>query len=107
MLALFLLLGTAFSLHSHLIYPTIALLFVGLYGKNKALPILCLFAMGYLLAIYRAPPLILPQEKMTGTAHFCVSTLKVQQSPFQRSLVYQGNIKHFQADDGSNFYNLP
>ncbi len=93
-----LLLGTAFVLVPHPIYPISCLMILIPFWK-RYVGIFCLtsFLLGALLASYRVPCHNFPQEKFEGVAIFKIQSLKFHESPFQKSYVYQGVLKKFQA----------
>jgi competence protein ComEC len=106
-----LLLGTAWGLDSHFLYPCLLsvwllpLAFSPLQRKTLFFA-LCVFIGACLLTQVRCPLPQVPQEKCHGTGTFTFSTLKTQHSPFHRSLVYQGSLD-FITDEGLPISSLP
>ncbi len=68
--------------------------------KRKALPwaMVC-FLGAFFTASYRCPKVVLPREKMTGTAIFHIEEVKEQSSPFNKSLLYKGTLKSFETGE--------
>src|SRR5271155_5056556 len=75
--------------------------------KRKALPwaMVC-FLGAFFTASYRCPKVILPREKMTGTAIFHIEEVKEQSSPFNKSLLYKGTLKSFETGE-KTYCDLP
>jgi competence protein ComEC len=109
-----LLLGSALALHGHWIYPVLwILLWVPLLSfplkfhailKMSCFSLLVLAAWGY--AAFTYPTVHLPSKALQGSAYFSISNLKISQSPFQRSYLYQGIIKSFESSGDAIFRNL-
>jgi competence protein ComEC len=69
-------------------------------------------ALAYILLFFSytkllCPPLSLPQKTFEGKGQFCIASVKLQPSLFQRSLLYCGTLKHFQTSEGQCLPNLP
>lgn len=103
LIGLYLLLATALALNPHpaLILP-IVLLVWGSPAKIKHLLIAC--ACFFLVKI-RHPTQ--PPVEGKGTAHFSITALKIEPSPFNRSFAYTGTLKHFETESGAILHNFP
>ena len=44
---------------------------------------------------------------MEGIAYFEIDSVKIAQSPFNRSFLYQGTIRNFETADGQSWRNIP
>jgi competence protein ComEC len=81
-----------------------------LKSPRKPLPIpllgsLLLFAVTF----WQISPSPIQDEcvPLEGIAYFSPSSLQVQQSPFQRSFVYKGTLRHFASEQGHVLQNIP
>lgn len=106
---LHLLVGAAAVFYPHPAYllalPTLWLpLFATQKGRILKGALLCIFSLLYTLWLY--PPLP-AQEQLQGSAHFHISTVRILSSPFQRSLVYQGEARILKCDDGLELKHIP
>jgi competence protein ComEC len=99
-----LLLGCASALHWDWCFVGIGIA-LWASGKWRLGIFLVLAAFVYAKVLYPTPDL--SAKQMEGVAEFEVSTLKPSQSPFQRSLLYKGQIKHFRAKTGEVAHHLP
>ncbi len=107
-LGLSLLLGTAAAFHFHwLLLILFAALCVLRQSKNWALAALLCFFGAYFSSPIRYPKITLPQEKIAGKGVFHIDQIKVQSSPFHRSLLYKGTLKRFESGDGTIYKDLP
>jgi competence protein ComEC len=106
MSGLILLLGTAHGLNPQIIYPIFLISLCIFSVKKRIILFLFLFTAAFLMTSYRYPSVQLPQEKIKGVGTFSISSLKSQQSPFQRSLVYKGMLD-FEGQEGFSASRLP
>ncbi len=107
-LGLFLLLGAAIAFRPH---PILLLPLIGLCAsspsKRTLLAGLLCFALSLAMTTYRHPKIVLPQEKIEGVGIFHIEHVKNYSSPFNRSILYQGTLKHFTSKEGTVFNQLP
>ena len=107
-LGLSLLLGTAAAFHFHwLLVILILTLCLLRQSKNWAIAALLCFGGAYFSSPIRHPQINLPQEKIAGKGIFHIDQIKVQSSPFHRSLLYKCTLKRFESDEGITYENLP
>ncbi|HSW86559.1 MAG TPA: ComEC/Rec2 family competence protein [Rhabdochlamydiaceae bacterium] len=111
---LHLLLGAAFALHGHWLYPIFFLLlwspFLYPINLSKLLKLGSYFFLSCVTFAYAAflyPEIQLPSKELKGTGLFSISNLKVHASPFQKSYLYQGTMKCFESESGMKLTNLP
>ena len=106
--SLCILLGTAawFRPHWLLYFFFAALCCSSIQKKTCAIALLCFFGAFFATA-YRCPKIVLPQEKMAGKGIFHIDQVKVQSSPFFRSVLYKGTLKQFESKDDRIYYGLP
>lgn len=111
MSGLFLLASTAYTLTSDPIYLYVVILllcpfYLGpTYWKNW-LGFILFFSAIFLTTSYRCPSYSIPGEKIQGKGIFSVHHVKLQHSPFQRSLVYQGLLQ-FESEGSFHASQLP
>ena len=103
-----LLLGTAAAFRSPLLFVAIFILLI-LSIKRKGLIIAAtfLFFASLISAPLRHPKTTLSSGKVTGIGLFHIDDVKTQTSPFYRSLLYKGTLRHFQGDGGEVYTHLP
>ncbi len=103
---LHLLIGSAFAFQGEWSLLAIGMLLGASWRRRWHWGILLMLAaFAYAKALYPTPHL--SAKKIEGTAHFEIAALKPSQSPFQRSLLYRGQIKHFEAKTGEAAHRLP
>ncbi len=112
LLGIFLLIGTSFSFSTNLVdlFPASVLLWPFLKKQpNRKLLILALslFFLGWASASFRCPQHALNDQVLEGKAHFSISSIKQYQSPFYRSIAYQGKLLHFEGSGGESLSSLP
>lgn len=98
LLSLAYLLGTASVISRDFSYLVGFLLFLLPFWKTKyCLKILFSFLIAACLSSYLVSYPSFPKEKFSGKAVFEIDTLKLNESPFQKSYLYQGTLKSFEG----------
>ncbi len=106
-----LLLAAALALYPHPSYAlAFALLWVPLirhkeWKKLGASTLLTLLFFFHVWHHYALPPQSF--TRATGTAYFEIDSVKIAQSPFNRSYLYQGTLRSFETADGIKWRNIP
>ncbi len=106
--SLCLLLGIAASFRS---YWLLFLFFVVLCSSTQQkrtwiIASLCFFG-AYATTLHRYPKVVLPQEKISGKGIFHIDQVKIQSSPFYKSILYKGTLKNFEASEKKVYRDLP
>ncbi len=104
--ALHFLIGTALAISPNWIYPLATTLLVLACRRDKILLSLFCFILGFCLSFYRIPHTDVTGNKIEGKGSFSISSLKIYESPFQRSFVYKGTLKEFTSEN-HHLYDLP
>lgn len=103
-----LLLGTAASFRPHwLLFLCFAVLCCSLKKKKIWILALLSFLGAFVATSYRCPKIVLPQEKILGKGIFHIDNVKGQSSPFNRSILYKGTLKHFDTKEHGTYRDLP
>ncbi|MGC2596480.1 MAG: ComEC/Rec2 family competence protein [Rhabdochlamydiaceae bacterium] len=79
------------------------------YSKQKQIWILaslCFFG-AFFATSYRFPKITLPQEKIQGKGIFHIDEVKIQSSPFNKSILYKGTLKNFETKEKKAYHDLP
>jgi competence protein ComEC len=106
-----LLLGSALALYPHWSYAWgFLVLFVPLFLQKEWKKLICSVFLVLVVLIqtwnfYSLPTVI--TGKVSGVGYFEIDSVKQAQSPFNRSFLYQGTLRSFQAEDGRSWRNLP
>jgi competence protein ComEC len=108
LLGLSLLLGSAFAFKSSIsLGIPLGLLCLTAPSKKVFCATFLLFICGLFLSLHRCPKVLLNQEKVPGEGIFHIKQVKYYSSPFNRSLLYKGTLRHFQGEDGTTYKDLP
>jgi len=78
--------------------------------KNYALfciATILLFIFSFAYTTYKKPSYSFSEDSMEGIAYFSLSNIKTHSSPFQRSYLYEGTIRHFTTLDQRQASKLP
>jgi competence protein ComEC len=106
--SLCLLLGTAVSFRPHwLLFFFFALLCCSSKQKQTWLIALLCFFGAFIVTSHRCPKMILPQQKTLGKGIFHIAQVKIESSPFHRSILYKGTLKSFETKEKHIYRNLP
>lgn len=106
-LSLCLLLGTAASFHGHWLFFFFFAILCCSFAQKKILIIGFLFFLGAVLSTeWRCPKTSLSQEKIQGKGIFHIDQVKIQTSPFNRSILYKGTLVNFKTEK-ETYYFLP
>lgn len=107
-LSLCILLGTAIAFEPLLcLWIVFAVLCATASSRRTLILAVICFAAAYTSTAFRHPPLHLEQEKVPGKALFHIDQVKISTSPFSRSLLYKGVLKHFETNEGIVYTDLP
>jgi competence protein ComEC len=106
-LGLALLMGTAMQLHWNPMYIAILFGLLAPLSQQQRLLFLGCAGLSFALTFSRVNEITLPQEKLSGKGVFHPEKLKFHNSPFNRSLLYQGVLLSFTSDEGVCYENLP
>ncbi len=99
-------LGAAASFYTHW-FLFLSFVLLTLSSKRKVWAwALIGFLSAFFVTSYRCPKTLLPQEKISGAGIFHVDQVKIQSSPFNRSMLYKGTLRRFDAE-GKVYANLP
>lgn len=106
--SLCLLLGTAMSFRAHwLLFLCFAALCCSHCQKRAWIVALLCFLGAFVATSHRCPKIVLPQEKILGKGIFHIDQVKVQSSPFHRSILYKGTLKQFETKENGIYRDLP
>jgi competence protein ComEC len=104
--------ATACALAWHPVYAIVFFaLFHPFFFKRTFQPPVLYAVLATLLAfgtcILRTSHPALPREKIAGEGHFHIESLSIVNSPFSRSYMYKGILKHFRSEEGVDYAHLP
>jgi competence protein ComEC len=103
-----LLVVTGFYFHPHWSYGfAVIALAASFFIREKKLLYFCGFALIFYLYLTAFFPLQELEKPVQGLGQFEIHSLKIVESPFNRSFLYRGRLKTFESDEGKTWKNLP